>query len=321
MTRRTGSVLRTALLASLVVVLAAPVVDARPGGGRSSGSRGSQTYSAPPSTATAPSAAQPIQRSQTSPSYGAPATASVAGAPSRGFGFGGGFLAGMLGAGLLGAMLGHGFMGGLGGIASFLGLLLQVALIGGLIFLAVRFFRRRQEPAPAGAGAPYARSTLSDAVGGGAAQARPASAAQGGPPVTRQPLEIVREDYAAFERLLCETQLAYGREDVAALHRLATPEMVGYFEEDLTASRTRGVRNEVTRPRLLQGDLAEAWREHGVDYATVAMRFEIVDATVDRASGQVVGGDLSRPTEATEIWTFRRQGAGSWMLSAIQQTA
>ena len=41
----------------------------------------------------------------------------------------GGFMAGLLGAGLLGALLGGGFFGGLGGIASFLGLILQVGLV------------------------------------------------------------------------------------------------------------------------------------------------------------------------------------------------
>lgn len=245
----------------------------------------------------------------------------TAGAPSRGLGFGGGFLAGMVGAGLLGAVLGHGFSGGLGGIASFFGLLLQVALIGGLILLAVRFFRRRQEPAPAGAGASYGRSALGGEPGAAAGQGGAYQPAYAPPPVQRQPVEILQEDYAAFERSLCEIQLAYGREDVSSLHRLATPEMVGYFEEELNENKARGVRNEVSRPRLLQGDLAEAWRENGIDYASVAMRFEVVDATLDRATGRIVAGDATTPSQATEIWTFRRQGVGNWMLSAIQQTA
>jgi predicted lipid-binding transport protein (Tim44 family) len=34
----------------------------------------------------------------------------------------------------------------------------------------------------------------------------------------------------------------------------------------------------------------------------------------------VIEGDPSRLTEATEVWTFRREPGGSWHLSAIQQT-
>lgn len=228
-------------------------------------------------------------------------------------------MAGMLGAGLLGVMFGGGLFGGLGGFASMLGLLLQVALIGGLIFLAFRFFRRRSEPATAAAGGSYERSALGPTTnpggsGSGAGGYQPR-------PVARQPVEVVQEDYAAFERILGDVQMAYGREDVATLHRIATPEMVGYFEEDLADNRARGVRNEVSQPKLLQGDLSEAWREGSSSYATVAMRFAIIDAKVDRSTGKVVEGDLTTPVEATEIWTFRREGVGNWMLSAIQQTA
>jgi hypothetical protein len=35
--------------------------------------------------------------------------------------------------------------------------------------------------------------------------------------------------------------------------------------------------------KLLQGDVAEAWREGDDDYATVAMRYSMVDRTLDRA--------------------------------------
>ena len=97
--------------------------------------------------------------------------------------------------------------------------------------------------------------------------------------------------------------------------------MVRYLSSDLEANRSRGLRNEVSGATLLQGDLAEAWREGSAEYATVAMRFSLVDVMVDRASGLVVSGDRSKPEMSTELWTFRRDDRGSWILSAIQQTA
>ena len=51
------------------------------------------------------------------------------------------------------------------------------------------------------------------------------------------------------------------------------------------------------------------------------MRFAIAEVTIDKASGRVVSGDAERPTEAMEVWTFRRDHGGPWKLSAIQQTA
>lgn len=308
--RRTATMLA---LAAALAVTAAPVVEARPGGGGGGfGSRGSRTYSPPPSTSTSPGATAPIQRSQTSPSPGM-TNPGMQAAPGRRFG--GGFFAGLLGAGLLGALVGGGFFGGLGGIASFLGLILQVGLLVGLGMLAVRFFRRRQGGQPAMAGnAPYARSNL-DGAGGGMGGAAPygggGSAAPQAQPVTVQPA-----DFDAFERNLGEVQTAYGREDLGALRRVATPEMVGYFEEELRANAQRGVVNRISDVKLLQGDLSEAWREGNVEYATVAMRFALKDVTIERNSQRVVENG---PSEAKEFWTFARERGGAWQLSAIQQ--
>ncbi|TGD96570.1 TIM44-like domain-containing protein [Methylobacterium nonmethylotrophicum] len=315
---------RTALavgLAALMAVAATPG-EARPGSGSSMGSRGSKTFSAPPPTATAPGAPAPMQRSMTQPGpqMGAPA------APQRRFG--GGFFAGLLGAGLLGALIGGGFFGGLGGIASFLGLLLQVGLLIGVVLLVMRFFRRRQaEPAMAGA---YNRSGpaagpgpggplggLGGGLGGLGAGLGGGGAAAAARPAQRDEVGIGPQDFEAFERTLGQVQLAYGAEDVATLRRLTTPEMAGYFTEELRANAARGVVNRIADVKLQQGDLAESWREGPVDYATVAMRYTLRDAVINRANGQVVE---TNPPEATEVWTFLRERGGPWVVSAIQQT-
>ena len=70
--------------------------------------------------------------------------------------------------------------------------------------------------------------------------------------------------------------------------------------------------------KLLQGDLAESWREGETDYASVAMRFTFIDKTLERGTDRLVAGS-DAPTEATEVWTFVRPKNASWELSAIQQ--
>ena len=81
-----------------------------------------------------------------------------------------------------------------------------------------------------------------------------------------------------------------------------------------------GVAPETRDVRLEQGDLSEAWREGAREYATVAMRFSLVDVTRRVSDGAVVEGDPERRTEAVELWTFQRTQGGPWLLSAIQQT-
>ena len=309
-----------ALLSGLALG-AADYADARIGGGRSSfGSRGFRTFSAPPTTRTAPGSISPIERSITQPGTLArpnAATPGIGGAFNRPGLFGGGLLgglaAGFLGAGLFGLLFGHGLFGGLGGFASLLGLLLQIGLV---VFVGVLLFRmwqgRRQ---PALASGPQLRDIGPNpsglgSLGGGAASVAPMTG--------MQPIEIGPEDYQAFERLLGEIQAAYSAEDLSALRARVTPEMLSYLSEELAQNASRGVVNRVSNVKLEQGDLAEAWREGETEYATVAMRFSLVDRTLDRASGRLVEGS-DTPEVVTEVWTFRRARGGAWLLSAIQQ--
>ncbi|QIO32928.1 Tim44 domain-containing protein [Bradyrhizobium sp. 1(2017)] len=318
--QRSRSVFKTiavVLALALPTALTISAADARAGGGMSSGSRGSRTYSAPPSTTTAPGSTSQFNRSYTQPGAG---MNSAAAAPARGgmFGRAGGFMgglaAGFLGAGLLGMLFGGGLFGGLGGLSSILGLIIQIALVVLVVRLAMSWWQRRHTPQAA-----YANANA-DAGPGPGPQTNYRSGLGGfGFGANNAPLEIKPDDYESFERLLGEVQAAWSNEDVAKLHTLATPEMVSYFEQDLAQNRARNVVNKVTNIKLLQGDLAESWREGETDYATVALRFALTDKTLDRNTGAVVAGS-EQPGEATEIWTFARRPGAGWELSAIQQT-
>lgn len=298
-----------ALGLALLLALAPALAEARAGSGLSLGSRGARTYSAPPSTTTAPRTASPFDstatpRANPSPGFGLPGTTPGGGLFSGGFGRG--FLGGLLGAGLIGMLFGSGFSGGLNGGMSILGLLLQLGLAFFVVRLALNWFRNRQ-PSYAGAG------TGSAFTGSGFGSTSA--------PAQRQ-LPLQPTDFSAFERLLGEVQTAYGLEDLPHLQRITTPEMASYFSSGLDANRQKGLINRLSGIRLEQGDLSEAWTEGRDDYATVAMRYALIDVMEERATGRIVSGDPRVPTQVTEIWTFRRPaGAGSdaWLLSAIQQ--
>ncbi|CAA2140246.1 Tim44 domain-containing protein [Hyphomicrobium sp. ghe19] len=299
-------------LAAGFAIVAADVANARAGGGRSFGSRAGKTFMAPPPTNTAPKAA-PIERSMAPKS--APASAQPGAAAAQPSRFGG--MRGLLLGGLFAAGLASIF--GFGALASVLGFLLQFALIAGIVYLVLMLLRNRSQSAfgravPQGAGRTPQRDTLAQA---GLARASSTSAGASEPSLT-----IGGDDFDSFERRLGDIQTAYGREDVDKLGALTTPEMLSYFSEEISEQAKQGLRNEISGVKLLQGDLAEAWRDNGSDYATVAMRYSLIDATVERETGRVVSGDLTRPTEATELWTFRRDDrarADGWQLSAIQQ--
>lgn len=294
---------------------------ARAGGGKSSGSRGSMSRSAPPATDTAPRTAQPLPGAQ-NPSAGMAAGGAAAASKASGSRFGGlmgGFAMGFLGAGLFGLLTGQGFLGGLGSLMGFLGLLLQVALVFFVVRFALNWFRNRNQPAVAGNAPDLQRQSM---VPGMAAPGMTTPGAAGAAMPAVQPLQLSEADFGAFERLLGEIQTAYSAADRNALLLRATPEMVETFGHDIGDLARRGLANRISNVKLLQGDLAEAWREPGAEYATVAMRFALTDVKVEQATGRVVEGDPNRVEEATEVWTFVRRPGESpegWRLSAIQQ--
>jgi predicted lipid-binding transport protein (Tim44 family) len=307
---RIGSLILAVLAA---VSLNPPDVLARAGGGGVFGSRGSRTFSMPPTTPTAPRPAAPLDRSSAPSGSQTANPGLLRPAPSTGFSrssFGRGFLGGLLGAGLFGLLFGGGLFGGLGSVMGLFGFLLQVLLLFGLVRLAVAFFSNRQKIA---AGGPTigAFSSLDRVRNGPSAV-----------PVS-QPIPVTAPDFNAFEQLLMAVQDAYSQEDLARLRQLATDDMANFFAKALAANAQNGVVNRVSSVRLVQGDLAEAWHEGRRDYATVAMRFSLVDVDVDRATGRTVRGNSDLATQATEIWTFCRpagSGANAWKLSAIQQS-
>jgi predicted lipid-binding transport protein (Tim44 family) len=295
-----------ALFLSIGLALAPALAEARAGmsfGGRASsfGSRGGRTWQ--------PNQAQPLSRSATpqpTPGIGASPFGS----------WGGGsfftrhpFLTGLAG-GFIGSWLfGHaGYAGtGMGG-HSLLGILFELAIIGGLIYFALRLIRG-WVPFSAGTG------MMPNAFAGAGGAMRLARG---------HDINLSDAELNAFQRLHAEIQDAWSAGDLGRLQRSVTPEMLGYFSEELSRNASQGVRNIVTDVELLQGELNEAWEEDDLQYATAFMRWRALDYTVQLGpapggAGVVVGGDPRRPIEAEEVWTFMRRRGGHWLLSAIQQ--
>ena len=236
--------------------------------------------------------------------------------------------AGFLGAGLLGMLFGNGLFGGLGGMSSMFGLILQLGLIilrraHGDGVVAARRMHSHPPPMRAARASRYYGGPQPAPNAGYGAQTELPDRHGLRTWIANQPAagDLSRQDYESFERLLGDSPdrvVERGRRQ--KLHTLATPEMVSYFARDLAENKARNDVNKVTDVKLLQGDLAEAWREGETDYASVAMRFSLVDKTLERATGRLVAGSET-PTEATEVWTFARRRGGDWELSAIQQAS
>lgn len=322
------------ILSSLLVVMLAFSLSAeawaRAGKGSSMGSRGSRTYdrpmersvTPPPAATPAPGVAQPGAQqpmytpNAVRPNAAMPAAAAPAMAAQPGFfqrnPIMGGIMGGLIGAGI-GSMLfgGNSAMAAASGaapMASMFGTLLQIALIGGLIWMGFRLFRRRTQTAGATMDAPaYQREAVQGAAGNGDSNR-----------VTKE-FEVSDDDQNQFSRIIEGVQKAWSDGNPVALRQLVTPEVAGWISEDLARDQANGMRNVVEDVTLLKGDISETWSENGKDYATAIITFSARDYMVRLSDNEVVEGDPRNAIETTEAWTFVRGAGGTWVLSAIEQ--
>jgi predicted lipid-binding transport protein (Tim44 family) len=297
----------------LTLLTLATLAEARAGGGLSGGSRGSRSYSAPrtPSVPSSPATPSTPQRSL-SPS---PAT------PARPGGFGwGGMLGGFLLGGLLGGLLFGGLGGhGLGGVG-----LLDLVLIGGLVWLAFAVFRRRAAPAPEYAGAAgFAGDRAEEPSTLPAAPAVDEDLDRGIAAIRSMDAGFTPLRFAGLARdMFVRVQSAWSTRDLGPVRDALTDEMAGSLEADLARLRDARRVNRLDKLTVDTAEPTEAWQESGRDFVTVRFRAAALDYTVDEATGAVVEGDSATPTAFEEYWTFTRPvGPNPWRLSAIQQPA
>jgi predicted lipid-binding transport protein (Tim44 family) len=286
-------------------------VDARAGGGRSGGFRGSRSSQAP----SRPSQTSPSQqREATPPASQAAPMASQPGGFMRGLG--GGLLGGFLGA-MLFSSFAHAGMGGFGG--SGIGLV-EILLFASLGYFIYRRFFRSAAAAPGFGPMQYQSAGYETA---GSAPAREAFVAN-----DRDFSSIMMMDRSfdparflkSAQEQFFKIQGAWNRQDSAAIGALCGPELMRTWEQELSDLRARGHRNRMENIALSSSEITEAWTETGQDYITVRLQANLLDYTVDEKSGAVVAGSNSDPIEFEEYWTFRRPvGNNSWKLSAVQQ--
>jgi predicted lipid-binding transport protein (Tim44 family) len=240
----------------------------------------------------------------------------------------GGLMGGIMGfalGGLLGSMLFGGFGGGLfGGIG-----LLEILLIGGLLYFAFSYMRRRQQPAPAGAygyAPPQERETPSwqseSRYGATATMATAESDLERGIRHIQQmdsDFDPVRFRETASD-VFFNIEAAWMARDMEPVRHLLTQEMYEQMQKDCDRLRLERRINRLENIAVRSAEVTEAWQESGQDFVTVRFLASLLDYTVEEGSNRVLEGSSTTPVKFEEYWTLTRPvGPHPWKLSAIQQ--
>jgi predicted lipid-binding transport protein (Tim44 family) len=307
------------------VLLSEPSADARPGGGRSFGSRGTRSVaprsygrSVPPTSQAMPQSNRPFssqpQSMQANPYLGGS----------------GGFMRNMLGGiagGFIGTMLfrslgfgGNGMMGGGGGLG-----ILEVLLIGALAYFLFRTFTQSRRTAVAGSGAPFGGGLSSAGIAPEAVQ-MPAT------DTLADDLRAISASDRSFSpekfKEMCvdgffKVQAAWMQRDLAPVSDLMTTDVLTALEQDLARLRELGQINRLENIAVRETSIEEAWQEQGASFITLRFFANLLDFTVNEKDGTVVSGSKSEPVKFEEFWTYRQEcgrGMGSpWKLCAVEQ--
>lgn len=306
------------LFSSLVVFEG--YAEARAGGGRSGGSRGSRSYDSPAQST--PGYSGQARRDSMAPSPQSSPLAPQTGGFMRGLGTAvlGGFLGSMLFSGLAHA----GGFGGLGG--SGFGMFEMLLLAGLGYFL----YRRFMTPAAAtGSGSMQYQRTNNQAPTNLGYQSPTSAPVQETPSTNRidyRTLTALDHNFTpeqflkTAQDLFFKVQGAWNKQDTTTLRSLCGNELMQTWEQELDNLRTRGQQNKMENIALRESEITEVWTESGEDYITVRLLANLLDYTVDAKSGAVITGSDSDPIQFEEYWTFSRPvGPNSWQLSAVQQ--
>lgn len=321
-------------VAVTVMILAGSLMtlaEARVGGGRSSGSRGSRSFSAPMRPATPPGGAF----SQRSPAYTPPYAQRGEDSFSRlspygslwrsvGGGLVGGFLGSMLFRSL--GFAGSGVYGGAGGWGG--PGLLDLLLIGFVGYVAYQFFSKRSAPRsdvyarePAYIGS-YQRSPTPAPV-----ESLPATPARDLDQQVAQ-LRVLDPDFDP--RRFCDQamdfffrlQAAWSARDLSPLRHFLTDEMATQIQADIDRLKREGRINRIENIAVRTTELSEVWQETGQDFATIYFYANCLDYEIDESDNTVVRGSKLEPSKFEEYWTFTRPaGDEIWKLAAITQAA
>jgi predicted lipid-binding transport protein (Tim44 family) len=244
-----------------------------------------------------------------------------AGKSSFGRGLAGGLLGGALGGMLFGSMFG---MGGSG-----MGIL-PLLILGVVGYIFYRKFKQR----PTGSSSPGFRPPPSQGGTsfpgfGQSADTTPPPV----PPIQEQTLDDglaqIKQtdpgfDSAHFKDVASDVffkiQAGWMRRDLSAYRHLLGDTLASEYEKHFSEMKAKGETNKLESIAIRKVEIVDAGSDAGEDFITVLFTANLLDYTVDDATGEVKSGSDTEPVKFAERWTWARPvGTENWKLEGIEE--
>ena len=204
--------------------------------------------------------------------------------------------------------------------------LLDLLIIGALVYFAYRYFVRRRggqsihyEEKP---GDNYSRYGVPYYGGGRQPSISELNVVERGLEEMRRfdPSFNTERFLETVEELFFRIQAAWINRSLDGVESMLTTEMGEYFNGEFARMKHEHIIKRLENIAVREVEPAEVWQESGRDFIAVLFTANLLDYTVDDRTGEVVGGDRLNPVKLQEFWTFTRDiGNRLWRLAGINQ--
>lgn len=240
----------------------------------------------------------------------------------------GGFGRGLMG-GLIGGALGGLLFGSLFGMSgSGIGIL-PLLLLGGVGYLLYkRFINRPSAPSGPGYQPPPTGNVFQGQFGGFGANTAPPA-----PPIQAEytvedGLNAIRLTDPGFDGkyflevasdVFFKVQAGWMRRDLASYRHLLGEQLASEYEQHFKEMQAKGHINKLESIAIRKVEIVAAGSQDGEDFVTVLFTANLLDYTVDEATGALIEGSMTEPIKFAEQWTWSRPvRTEQWKLEGIE---
>jgi predicted lipid-binding transport protein (Tim44 family) len=116
-----------------------------------------------------------------------------------------------------------------------------------------------------------------------------------------------------------KVQAGWMRRDLSAYRQLLGDKLAGEYEQHFTEMKAKGEINKLESIAIRKVEIVDAGSDGKEDFITVLFTANLLDFTVDDASGEIKSGSDTEPVKFAERWTWARPTrTEQWKLEGIE---
>jgi predicted lipid-binding transport protein (Tim44 family) len=114
-------------------------------------------------------------------------------------------------------------------------------------------------------------------------------------------------------------QAAWTRRDIAVMRQYLGKDLLSEYEGHFADLKAKGQINKLENIAVRKVEIVDSGEMDGEEFIIIRFTANLLDYTVDEASGQVLEGDSKEPVKFDERWAFSRPvGSSEWKLEGVE---